>query len=159
MIFKKHSVNNWLYLDFLLSIEHLRAVYYSFFWMSFRWLIVVKNLPENAGDRRNVDSVPGLGRSPGGGHGNPLQYSCLENSMRWGAQWATVHRVTKSWTPLKWLSIHTHTTLGQSCVKHMGDWSTTAQEGPQKNSRALTSCSVHTPRSLGLLLRLLDWGF
>ena len=49
--------------------------------MSFRWLIVVKNLPENAGDRRNVDSVPGLGRSPGGGHGNPFQYSYLENPM------------------------------------------------------------------------------
>ena len=48
---------------------------------------------------------------------------------------------------------------GQRCVKHMGDRSTTARRGPQKNSRVLTSCSVHTPRSVGLLLRLLDWGF
>jgi len=40
---------------------------------------VVKNLPANAGDKRDVGLVPGLGRSPGGGHGNPLQYSCLEN--------------------------------------------------------------------------------
>jgi len=45
-------------------------------------------------------SVPGLGRSPGGGHGNPLQYSCLENPMDRGAWQATVHEVTKSWTRL-----------------------------------------------------------
>ena len=44
--------------------------------------------------------IPGLGRSPGGGHGNPLQYSCLENPMDGGAWWATVHRVPKSWTQL-----------------------------------------------------------
>ena len=48
----------------------------------------VKNLPANAGD---VDSIPGSGRSPGGGDGNPLQFSCLENSMGRGAWWATVH--------------------------------------------------------------------
>ena len=47
----------------------------------------------NAGD---LGSVPGLGRSPGGGHGNPLQYSCLETPMDRGAWWATVHRVAKS---------------------------------------------------------------
>jgi len=44
-------------------------------------VLVVKNLPANAGDERNADSIPGLGRSPGEGHGNPLQYSCLENPM------------------------------------------------------------------------------
>ena len=49
-----------------------------------------------AGDLRDVDSVPGLERSPGGGHGNPLQYNCLENPMDREAWWATVHRVTKS---------------------------------------------------------------
>ena len=48
------------------------------------------------------------GRSPGRGHGNPLQYSCLENPMDRGAWWATVHRVTKSWTSLKQLSMHKH---------------------------------------------------
>ena len=47
-----------------------------------------------------------LGRSPGGGHGNPLQYSCLENPMDRGAWWATVDGVTKSQTQLKWLSMH-----------------------------------------------------
>ena len=47
--------------------------------------LVVKNLPENEGDARDTNSIPGLGRSPGGRHGNPLQYSCLENSMDRGA--------------------------------------------------------------------------
>ena len=46
-----------------------------------RWPLVVKNLPTNAGDIRDVGSIPGLGRSPGGGNSNPLQYSCLENPM------------------------------------------------------------------------------
>ena len=63
--------------------------------------LVVKNLPANAGDVRDVGLIPGSGRSPGGGHGNPLQYSCLENPMDREAWWATVHRVTKSWTRLK----------------------------------------------------------
>ena len=57
---------------------------------------VVKNLPANTGDLREVDSVPGWGRSSGEGHGNPLQYSCLENPMDRGAWWAIVHRVAES---------------------------------------------------------------
>ena len=52
-------------------------------------VLVVKNLPANAGDVRDVGSIPGLGRFPGGGHGNPLQNSCLENPMDRGAWWAT----------------------------------------------------------------------
>ena len=56
----------------------------------------------------DVSSIPGSGRSPGGGHGNPLQYSCLEDIMDRGAWWATVQGVTKSWTWLKWLSTHAH---------------------------------------------------
>ena len=54
--------------------------------------LVVNNLPANAGGKRDVGSIPGLGRSPGVGHGNPLQYSCLENPMSRGAWQATVHR-------------------------------------------------------------------
>ena len=54
-----------------------------------------KNLPAGAGDARNTSSIPGSGWSPGGGNGNPLQYSCLENSMDRGARQATVHGVTK----------------------------------------------------------------
>ena len=59
---------------------------------------VVKNPPANAGDARNVGLIPGLGRFPGGEHGNPFQYSCLENPMDRGAWQATVHGVTKKWT-------------------------------------------------------------
>ena len=67
---------------------------------------MIKNLPANAGDVRDMGPVLGLGRSPGGGHGNPLQYSCPENPMDRGAWRATVHRLTKSQTQLKQLSMH-----------------------------------------------------
>ena len=67
---------------------------------------MVKNPPASAGDMRDVDSILELGRSPGGGHGNLLQYSCLENPMDRGAWWATVHGVAESWTRLKGLSTH-----------------------------------------------------
>ena len=56
---------------------------------------MVKNLPANAGDTRDASSIPGLGRSPGEGNGNPFQYSYLENSMDRGAWWAAVHGVAK----------------------------------------------------------------
>ena len=59
---------------------------------------VVKNPPANAGDARDVGSIPELGRFPGVGNGNPLQDSCLENFMDRGAWWATVHWATKSQT-------------------------------------------------------------
>ena len=58
--------------------------------------LVVKNPPANAGDIRDTGSIPGWGRSPGGGHGNPLQYSCLKNPMGRGAWWAAFHRVAES---------------------------------------------------------------
>ena len=58
----------------------------------------------NAGDIRDVGLIPRSGRSPGRGHGNPLQHSCLENPMDRGAWWAMVHRLLKSWTQLKQLS-------------------------------------------------------
>ena len=61
-------------------------------------VLVVKNPPANTGDIRDVGSIPGLGKSPGGGHGNPLQYSCLENPVDRGAWQATVFRVAKRWT-------------------------------------------------------------
>ena len=62
----------------------------------------------SAGD---LSLIPGLGRSPGGGHGNPLQYSCLENPMDRGAWQATVYGVAKSWTRLKRLNMHACLTL------------------------------------------------
>ena len=64
---------------------------------------MVKNLPANAGD---PGSIPGSGRSPGEGNGNPLHYSCLENSMDRGGWQAMVHSVTKSRTQLKRLGMH-----------------------------------------------------
>ena len=64
-------------------------------------VLVIKNLPVNAGDAGVKDSIPGSGRSPGGGHGNPLQYSSLENLTDRGAWWAVVHSVSKSETHLK----------------------------------------------------------
>ena len=68
--------------------------------------LVVKNPLANAGDIRDLSSISGLGRFPGGGQGNPLQYSCLENPMDRGAWRATVHRISKSQTQLKQLSMH-----------------------------------------------------
>ena len=63
--------------------------------------LVVKISPVNAGDIRDVGSIPELGKSPGEGHGNASQYSCLENLMDRGAQWTIVHRVAKSQTWVK----------------------------------------------------------
>ena len=63
--------------------------------MAFQVAPVVKNLPANARDTRDAKSIPGLGRSPGEGNSNPLEYSCLENPMERGAWWATVRGVSK----------------------------------------------------------------
>ena len=65
----------------------------------------VKNLPARKGDMSDAGLIPGLGRSPGGGHGNPLQYSCLENPMHRG-NWRATAQIAKSPTWLKWLSMH-----------------------------------------------------
>ena len=60
--------------------------------------LVIKNLPANAGEARDAALIPGSGRSPGGGNGDPFQYSCLENSMGRGAWQATAHGAAKSQT-------------------------------------------------------------
>ena len=70
-----------------------------------RWWLSSKKSACNAGATGNADSIPGSGRSPGEGYGNPLQYFCLENPMDTGVSWATDHRVEKSQTWLKWLSM------------------------------------------------------
>ena len=74
----------------------------------FLGLAVVKNMPANAGDAGDLSLIPGSGRPPGEGNGNPLQYSCLENFMDRGAWWVPVHGVPNSWT---WLSMHAHSIL------------------------------------------------
>ena len=78
---------------------------------------MVKNPPANAGGIKNVSLTPGLGKSPGGGHGNSLQSSCRENPMDRGAWQVTVHRVTKSQTQLKQLGTHTHTGCDKAIIR------------------------------------------
>ena len=73
-------------------------------------MLTVKNPSDNAGDARGMGLIPGSGRSPRGGNGNPFQDSCLENPMDRGDWWATVHGVTKSRTQLG-SYVHTHNSL------------------------------------------------
>ena len=68
---------------------------------------MVKNPPANAGDIRDGDSVPELGRCPGRGNGNPIRYSCMEHPMDRGAWRATVGMIGKSWTTTEAASLHT----------------------------------------------------
>ena len=86
---------------------------------------VVKNPPADAADVRDLGSIPGSERSPGGRNGSPLQYSCLENPMDRGAWWTTVHGVAKNWrllsdltlTSVNWLGGSSHSgQLGLQCV-------------------------------------------
>ena len=82
-------------------VQYLHLTYaHTLIWAS-QVALVVKNPLANAGDMRNMGSVPESGRFPGGGHGNPLQYSYLENPMYKRSWQAIVHRVAKSWTCLK----------------------------------------------------------
>ena len=76
---------------------------------------MVKSPPVNAGDVKDTGSNTELERFPGGGHGNPFQYSCLENPTDRGAWWATVYRVTKSWTWLKRVNVHTRILVTAKC--------------------------------------------
>ena len=85
-------------------------------------VLVIKNLPAtNAGDTRDEGSIPRSGRSHGGGHGNPLQYSFLENPMDRETMQATVHKVKKNRTQLKQLSTHVHAFFCHSSRFHTKD--------------------------------------
>ena len=98
----KH-ISKWM-LSFLTSVPSSQS------WLSDEFIrqvaLGVKNTPVCAGEVRDLGSIPGSGRSPGEGNGNPLQYSCLENPMDGGAWWATVCGVSKRQTWLKQLSTH-----------------------------------------------------
>ena len=85
----------------------------AYYGLSFPGGTVVKNLPANLGDARDADSIPGSGRSPREGNGNPLQYFCLENPMDRGARWATLYGVAKSRTQL---STHMHIWMEHLCL-------------------------------------------
>ena len=92
-------------------------------WRASQVALVGKNSPANAGGLKDLGSVSGSGRSPGRGHSNPLQYSCLENPMNRGAWQGPVHKVSKSWTWLKWLSTYNIWNGGVSkvdCPPHCG---------------------------------------
>ena len=78
--------------DFLIEFEPCQSKWAS------QLVLVVKNPPANAGDTGDTGLIPGLGRSPGEEHGNPFQYSCLENSTDGGALWAIVRGATKNQT-------------------------------------------------------------
>ena len=113
MLFSRGSSRprNWSHVSYISCIgrhvlchkHHLGAPFTDVHSLS-QVALVVKNPPTNAGDIRDEGSIPGSGRSPGEGNGNPLQYSCLENPMDREAWWATVHGVAKSQTQLKQLS-------------------------------------------------------
>ena len=89
---------------------------------------------ESACSARDIGPVPGSGRSPGGGHGNSLQYSCLENPMERGACWATVHKVTKSRTQLNWLSMHARICIEQTVENSSRDGNTRPPYLPPEKS-------------------------
>ena len=84
--------------------------------LGFPGSIVVKNLPANAGDARDSGLIPGLGKSPRGGNGNPLQYSSRDNPSR-RTWWATIHGVAES-DMIEQLSMHTY--IHNSCTEHTG---------------------------------------
>ena len=100
---------------------------------------VVKNLPADAGDVRDTGSGPGSGRSPGGEHGSPLQYSCLENPVDTGAWWATVRRVVKSQTQVKRLSTRARYTMSRLHYLQDDLW----QDGKQKFASRHASSWFH----------------
>ena len=95
--------------------------------------LVVRNSPANAGDIRDEGSTPGLGRSPERGHGNPLQYSCLENPMDRGAWWATVQGVTETTE-----CVHTHTL-------HSPRHHSQKRLSSRMHTHARTHARTHTP--------------
>ena len=121
----------------------------------FKVMLVIKNLPDEAWDLRDLGSIPRSGRSSGRVHGNPYQYSCLENPKDRGAWWAIAHRVAKRWTRLKQLS--THSPIHRMDIspprdgeKHEAWGSLLTWDGllpePWARSSSLTDRKKHEPR-------------
>ena len=131
------------------------------YWWASQVVPMVKNSPANAGDVRDVDSIsgtgnirdvsliPGLGRSSGSGHGNPLQYSFLENPTDRGAWWTTVHSVAKNWTRLKQLSTHAR---NATCASPSRPSLYESQEATNSISARNPRCLTSLP--LNFLLRI-----
>ena len=93
---------------FQIQKKNLRTFILTLLFWASQVVLVVKNPPANAGDLRDIGLIPGQGRSPGGGHGNPLQYCCMENPVDRGAWRAEIHGVTQSQTKLKQFSKGQH---------------------------------------------------
>ena len=120
--------------------------------------ILVKNLPASAGDAIEKSSIPGLGRCPGGGHGNPLQYSCLENPMDREAWWAAVQGVAKSRTQLSTAQLqlldsagpslspskpHFSSLLGRPLPPSTGGWQRGSSQRQPQNPRVESVSEFH----------------
>ena len=108
---------------------------------------MVNNLPAKIGDIRDVGSISGRGRSPGEGHDNQLQYSCLGNPMDRGAWWATVHWVAKIQTQLRRLSMH-------ACYKKIGSVNLTEHELEIKPPNHTHTHKSNNPLPLSNILSL-----
>ena len=109
---KKKNILKWE--ERIMSITYSLGVWFDVFIFDYIWCVqnelpgdaVVKKPPANAGDSGDLGSIPGLGRSPGEGNGNPLQYYCLGNPMDRGAWWVTVQWMAEELDLTEWLSKH-----------------------------------------------------
>ena len=103
------TLSSWSLLLSLLDRRHGYRCFNCFYiciCLGLPWWLSCKESVCSARDTGDMGLIPGSGRCPRGGYGNPLQYSCLEKPMAWGACWATAHRVAKSQAWLKWMSPH-----------------------------------------------------
>ena len=109
--------------------------------------LVVRNPPAKAGRLRDTGSIPGSGRSPGGRHGNPFQYSSLGNPMGREAWWPAVHGIAQSQTQLKRLSVHAHVQVGKLRLWEV--WATGLKSHGQKSQRAQwkSACLTSEPQT------------
>ena len=146
----KAFLHTYFYIIFSSCFLALTLFLLYFCWAS-QVVLVVKNLPANAGDLREAGLIPGSGRSPGGRHNNPLQCSCLENPTDRGAWRATVHRLAKSWTRLKRLGVCMYVLFVNRFVQLN---QTSAKDFPWR--------FIHEQRNkfsnwIGIVYRLINW--
>ena len=118
--------------------------------MASQVVLVVRNPPTNEGDVRDMGLIPGLRRSPGGGHANLLQYSCLENLMDRGVWQVLAHRIAKSRTRLKWLSTHAQHNLYLVIIFYCQSLST-----PRPHPSPV-ECRLHKSKGIFSFLHLYD---
>ena len=141
---------HWIYGGHVLRLPASKTGRNKFLLFLDLWYFVIVGLPrwlsgkESACNAGGTGSIPGLGRSPGGGHGNILQYSCLKNPMDKGAWCATVHRIPKSCRWLKQLNTRTHRLLDERKFwlirgGSMDEWSLMKKEPPRTHTEGGSS--------------------